>query len=92
MRKLEIQEILMRTFIATLALVVMFAASCSSGFDREATIEEMMTDGLTEGQATCLVDSLVDEFGEETVMSDEALGAVDQELVLGITVNCFNNG
>lgn len=79
----------MRKLIACLLLVVIFAAGCSSGFDREGTIDDIVSDGVPREQATCMVDAMVDEFSEEQLMSDDDPSPEDTEILFEIMTNCL---
>ena len=63
-------------FIAVAAFTIGLAATgCSSTYSRDETIDNLVEDaGLTEEQATCVVDTLEDEVG-----TDELDKAVNQE-------------
>ena len=83
----------MRRAIATLvgacALVVGLAA-CTS-FDREGSIEEFVDLGMTEAQATCVVDAMVEEFGEDKLKSSDDPTPEEEAKVLEITASCLSS-
>ena len=79
----------MRKFIATALLVVVFATGCTTTFDREGSIDELIGQGLNREQATCAVDEMVDEFGEEKLMSDDEPSAADEEILFEIMADCL---
>lgn len=52
--------------MAALATLGLAATGCSSTYSRDETIDNLVNDaGLTEEQATCVVDKLEDEVGTE---------------------------
>lgn len=66
--------------LSTIAAVALLAAACG-GFDRERAIGEFEDElGLTETTATCVVDTLIDEYGEDglggQLTEEQAMSAV----------------
>lgn len=65
--------------VAVAAVTIGLAATgCSSKYSRDETIDNLVSDaGLTEEQATCVVDKLEDEVGTEEL--DKAVNQDDAE-------------
>jgi len=78
----------MAMLVGSLALVAGLAA-CTT-FDREGSIQEFVDLGLTEAQATCAVDGMVEEFGEDKLQSDDDPTPEDEAKILEIISNCAN--
>ena len=72
----------MAMLVGSLALVAGLAA-CTT-FDREGSIQEFVDLGLTEAQATCAVDGMVEEFGEDKLQSDDDPTPEDEAKILEI--------
>lgn len=66
-------RVLTRFVPAIVAASLVFTA-CGGGFDRQGSIDDLMegTPSLTEEQAACIVDGIVDEFGVDRATSDDA--------------------
>ncbi len=79
----------MRKFIAAISLVVVFATGCTTTFDREGSIEDLMEEGLDRQQAECAIDEMVDRFGEDKLMSDDDPTAAEQEVLFEIMSDCL---
>ena len=64
----------LRSMVAALAVVALATfglAACSESLDRDAAVQDMIDIGLTEDQANCAVDAMIDEFGEDRLISDD---------------------
>ena len=63
-----------RRLAASLALVALLAAACSSGPGTEAElVEVLMRDGsISEAEATCIGEAVFDEYGDD----EDALGTI----------------
>ena len=79
------------------AFLVLGTAACGSAYDRDETIDDLMTDsGLTEEQATCIVDRLEDEIGEDRLgergVSEEDLTEEELETFTNAFFDCALGG
>lgn len=70
--------------------LVLGLAACTS-FDREGSIQEFVDAGLTEPQATCVVDAMIEEFGEDKLKSDDEPTAEEEAKVIEITTTCLTS-
>lgn len=71
-------------------------AGCGGGYDRQEGIDTMVESGLTEEQATCVVDELEvsigkDRLGERGVGSDD-LSPEETQAVFDATTKCVLGG
>jgi len=72
------------------ALFLLGACGDDGGsFDRDAAVQEMVDSGLDEDTAGCIVDRMVEEFGEETVSSDRDPTAEEIDAMGDITIECM---
>lgn len=75
--------------LAALVLSVATLTGCSR-FDREGSVDDMMEQfDLTRPQAECFVDDMVDEFGEDRVVSDQEATPEEAAKVLEILQGCL---
>lgn len=79
-----------RALTALLGLVALGAAACGSSFDRGDTINELVDSGLDQATAECVVDEMIDEFGEDKLGSDDDPTAEEQAIVQDIMVDCLS--
>ncbi|MEM9033378.1 MAG: hypothetical protein AAGD18_02200 [Actinomycetota bacterium] len=75
----------------TLALTI---AACGGGssFDRDDAVSDFVDSGLTQDQAECVVDAMVDEFGEELLASDAEPTEAQQDAMIDLTTDCVLGG
>lgn len=79
-----------KTLCAALCALSLLAAGCGSDFDRDAEIDNMVEEtGVDEATATCIVDGIVDEFGEDRVTSDDEPNAEEQAKIAEIMTGCL---
>jgi hypothetical protein len=85
--------------LAMMALALMAAgglAACSEEVDKEGTVDDLVESGMDREQAECLVDGLVEEFGDERALelndADEELTAEEQEAMTDLTLECLDLG
>ncbi len=74
-----------------LAGVVAVVAACGGGsdFDRAAAVDDMVeASGMERAQAECLVDAMVDEFGEDTLASDRTPTDEESARMVELTTDC----
>jgi hypothetical protein len=77
------------------ALGLVLGACGSDDVSREDRIDELVSQSggeIDEEQATCIVDGLIAEFGEDVVEEDSAIESVDQTKLGEITVDCLGFG
>lgn len=72
---------------AAVALTIGLAA-CGTSFDRDGAVEELMDGGLTEEQANCAVDAMIEEFGEDKLASDDDPTPEEQAIAIDIVSGC----
>ena len=75
-------------FGAALAAGALVLSACSDSFDRDAEVEELVESGLTQAQAECIVDTLVDRLGEDTLNERRDPTAEEEAIVFEITGDC----
>lgn len=72
--------------------VVGLAAACSSSYDRDEFIAELETEaGLTTEQATCVVDGLEDQLGEDRLDDRGDLTEEEEAILTDLAVGCLLN-
>lgn len=76
------------TALAAVVALTMGLAACGSSFDREGAVEELMDGGLSEEQANCAVDAMIEEFGEDKLASDDDPTDEEQAIVIDIVSDC----
>lgn len=64
------------------------AAACSAGYDRAESIDEFVEAGLTTEQATCVVDGLERDIGEDRLGERGDLTEEEEVIVTDITFEC----
>ena len=57
--------------------------------DNEAVIDELVESGLSRPVAECVIDTSVDEFGEDRVISDATPTAEEEARIGEILVDCM---
>lgn len=81
-----------RLFPVALA-VVGLAAACSSGYDRDEFIAELETEaGLDNAQATCVVDGLEEQLGEDRLDDRGDLTEEEEGILTDLAVACLLGG
>lgn len=85
--------------IALAAGLIMGLAACGEDkVDKQGTIDNLVESGMDEETATCMVNGLTDELGDEKVLAFSEdpeggdLSAEDQEKVVEITTDCLGLG
>lgn len=73
-----------------LAGVIVMVAACGGGssFDRDEAVDDMVATGLDREDAECVVDAMVDEFGESTLASDDEPTPEQVERMVDLTSAC----
>ena len=79
----------MKRLLGGVCLVALLVAGCGTKLDREGSIEELMESGLTRPQAECIIDSSVEEFGEEKVISDDDPTPEEEAILTEIAFECI---
>lgn len=80
-----------KTLVAALCALSLVAAGCGDDFDRDGAIDEMVEEtGLDRSTATCIVDDIVDEFGEDRVTSDDQPTDEEQVKITEIMTACLS--
>ncbi len=82
-----------RRFKAPVVLAVLLGLSaCSASYSREDTIQDLVDEGLDEATATCVVDGMEEQIGEDR-LSDRG-DPTEEELavITGITTECLLGG
>lgn len=74
---------------AMLALALGLAACGGGSFDREGAVEDFVDGGLTDVQANCAVDAMVEAFGEDKLAGDDDPSDEDLEIVGEIVGTCL---
>ncbi|MEM8923266.1 MAG: hypothetical protein AAGD35_07160 [Actinomycetota bacterium] len=75
--------------IAVLAAGAMLLAACSTEYDREEFIDELITDsGVDEATATCIADGAEAELGIERLESRGSLTEDEEAALTEIVTNC----
>ncbi len=76
---------------ACAALVLPFtAAACGSSYDRAEFIDELVAQGVTQEQATCITDRVEDEIGEDRLNSRGSdLTAEEEAILTSATMDCL---
>ncbi len=64
------------------------ASACSGGYDRADAIDEFVEGGLTTEQATCVVDGLEDQIGEDRLGDRGDLTAEEETIVTELAFSC----
>ncbi|MEM9132885.1 MAG: hypothetical protein AAF962_05995 [Actinomycetota bacterium] len=76
--------------VAGAALVV---SACSGGYDRQETIDDLVTDaGVDEATATCIVDGMEAQIGEDRLGERGDPTAEEEEIIVDITTECILGG
>lgn len=79
--------------LALAASLVFGLAACSddsSSFNKDDAVQQLMDEGgLTEEQATCIVDAVEDEFGVDKLESQDELTDEDATKLGEITLDCL---
>ncbi|MEO1062515.1 MAG: hypothetical protein AAFZ07_13945 [Actinomycetota bacterium] len=70
--------------------VIVLVAACGGGssFDRDEAIDDMVATGLDRPDAECVVDAMVEEFGEDTLGSDDEPSPEQVERMVDLTTDC----
>ncbi len=80
--------------LAGLSLVGL--AGCGGGYDRQEVIDTMVEQGLTEEQATCVVDELEVSIGKDRLgargVGSEDLTPEETQAVIAATTKCALGG
>lgn len=73
-----------------LAGLMAAVAACGGGssFDRAEAVDDMVATGLDRDDAECVVDAMVDEFGEDTVASDDEPTPEQVDRMIELTNAC----
>ncbi len=75
--------------LASLALM----AGCSESVDREGSIDQLVESGLTQEQAECMVNGLVDEIGDsraiEITNDPEAATSEEDAFMAQLGLDCL---
>jgi len=75
-----------------LAIAALLGA-CGSSYDREEFISELQTDaGITTEQATCVVDTLEEEWGTDRLDDRGDLTAEEETRLGEVAVACLTGG
>ncbi len=78
--------------IAPLAIpAALLLASCGSSLDREGSIDELVESGLSRPVAECVIDTSVDEFGEDRVISDDDPTPEEEARIGEILFECMDS-
>lgn len=80
--------------VAAASLAVMLSA-CSPGYDRAETIDDLVEEGggaISEDQATCIVDRLEAEIGEDRLGSRGDPTPEEEEIIIDATFDCVLGG
>lgn len=64
-------------------------AACSASFDRGDAVQQFIDGGMSAEMAGCVVDGMVEEFGEDKLTSDHDLGQEEQTILQGIVEACI---
>ncbi len=72
---------------AVVLVGILTMAGCTR-FDREGSIDEFVDGGMSRSMATCVVDGIVDELGEDRAMSDDEPTAEEIEVIQTISLDC----
>ncbi len=64
------------------------AAACSPGYDRAESIDDFVEAGLTTEQATCVIDGLEQQIGEDRLGERGDLTADEETIVTDVTFEC----
>ena len=83
----------MKKLLASILLIfALFATSCSSSFDRQEAIDDLVEEGMTTADATCIVDEMVAEFGESKLNSNDEPTAEEEAQLFDIMSDCLFGG
>ncbi len=64
------------------------ASACSGGYDRAGAIDDFVEGGLTTEQATCVVDGLEDQIGEDRLDDRGSLTPEEETIVTDLAFAC----
>ncbi|MDA3039056.1 MAG: hypothetical protein O3C27_05910 [Actinomycetota bacterium] len=82
-----------RKFKGSLVFSVLLGLSaCSASYSREDTIQEFVDEGLDEATATCIVDGMYEQIGEDRL--DDRGDPTEEELAIitSISMECLFGG
>ncbi len=75
--------------VACACTVLPFAgAACGDSYDRAEFIDELVSQGVTEGQATCITDRVEEEIGVDRLNSRGSLSDEETEILTDATFEC----
>ncbi len=73
------------------ALLSLTATACGGGYDRADTIDELVDEGggaIDRDQATCIVDKLEADIGEDRLGSNDDPTAEEEQIIIDATFEC----
>lgn len=82
-----------RRFKGPVVLAVLLGLSaCSASYSREDTIQDLVDEGLDETTATCVVDGMEEQIGEDRL--DDRGDPTEEEIavITDITTDCLLGG
>lgn len=63
-------------------------SACSAGYDRADTINDLVTEGIDEPTATCIVDGMEDKIGVDRLGERGDPTPEETELIEQVTIDC----
>ena len=74
------------------AALALAACGDDGGVDRQEGIDAMVDAGFTEDEASCIVDRVIDEIGEDKIEADADLSDDDTAKMVEIVSDCTDVG
>lgn len=75
--------------LSVAAVAALAVSACGSTYDREQAIDDLVSEGIEEPVATCIIDGVEDNFSVEKLESTDDLTEEDEAILLEITTDCL---